>query len=59
MIKETHLAVTENCDCGVSPDGIPMNKKGNPKVGHFPWKGDHDDETEVSYDIVLADQEDG
>lgn len=40
-ISETHLAVA------TSLDGIPQNKKGNPKIGHFPFKGDHPEGTEI------------
>jgi hypothetical protein len=34
-LSETNLAVA------TSFDGIPQNKKGSPKVGHFPYSADH------------------
>ena len=34
QLVETHVAVAE------SLEGLPQNKKGNPKVGHFPYSAD-------------------
>ena len=49
-ITETHLAVAK------SFDDIPQTKKGNPKIGQFPYKGDHSPAvTEVTYTINLDD----
>jgi len=35
IIKETHLYIGPECD-------IPATNSGNPKVGHFPYKTEHD-----------------
>lgn len=53
-LDETNLAVAE------SLDDIPVNKKGNPKIGHFPYPDDHDsctwyNDQEVQYNIWLDD----
>jgi len=46
-IDETHLYVGEL-------EGIPMTNSGNPKVGRFPYQGDHPDgTTNVEYRIRL------
>lgn len=42
-ITETHLAVVDD------PDDFPQTKKGNPKVGHFPYKG------QLQYEIDLCE----
>lgn len=52
-LDETHLAVAE------SFDAIPQNKKGNPKIGHFPYNDDHDsciwyNNQVVQYNIDLS-----
>jgi len=48
-IDATHLYVG---DC----DEIPVNKKGNPKIGHFPYSDTHPDGTTlVSYSIDVND----
>jgi hypothetical protein len=36
VMSESHLWV------GDDPSGIPTNKKGNPQIGHFPYKTVHD-----------------
>lgn len=36
-LVETHFAITAIAEF---PDGIPQTKKGNPKVGHFPYGDD-------------------
>ena len=49
-LSETNLAVA------TSLDGIPQTKKGNPKIGHFPFKSDHPEGTEtVTYVINIYD----
>ena len=48
-IDATHLYVG-------ACDAIPMNKKGNPKIGHFPYSGTHQNgTTKVVYSIDLND----
>jgi hypothetical protein len=47
-LTETHLAVA------YSLDDIPQ-KNGNPIPGQFPYKGEHDCVTEVTYTIPLTD----
>ena len=48
-LTETHLAVAD------SFDDIPQTKKGNPKVGRFPYKMMHDPSvTEYTYVIDLT-----
>ena len=50
VITETHLAVAS------SLSDIPTNKKGNPKVGHFPYTDPAIEEpTQVQYIIDLDD----
>ncbi len=57
-ISETHLHVAAGADCQAALDGIPQTGSGNPKVGHFEYKGDHDPTvTSVTYQIPLADLE--
>ena len=54
-ITETHLWV--GCYDAGPPLSIPypQTRNGNPKIGHFPWKGEHDPAlTEVKYTIPLA-----
>jgi hypothetical protein len=46
-ITETHLAVVGN------PDNFPRTPNGNPKVGHFPYKGTHNNVTTVTYTVPL------
>lgn len=48
VLSETHLYAGEK-------DLIPVTRKGNPKIGQFPYKGEHDDLNEYSYSIPLAD----
>jgi len=49
-MSETNLAVA------TSLDGIPQTKKGNPKIGKFPYKTDHPDGTDThTYVIDLND----
>jgi len=49
-LSETHLAVA------TSLDGIPQTKKGNPKIGHFPFADDHPEGTEiVTYEFDIYD----
>jgi len=53
-ITETHLAVT------TSFDDIPQTGSGNPKVGKFPYRSEHDPAvTVVTYVIDLDDLFDG
>ena len=48
-LTETHLYVG-------SEDGIPLNGAGNPKIGHFPYHGDHETVKSYTFDpIPLAD----
>ena len=48
-LTETHVAVVNT-----SLADIPQTKKGNPKVGHFPYKMTHDPPvTEYTYQIDL------
>lgn len=47
-ITETHLAVAGN------PDDFPRTSNGNPKVGHFPYKGTHNNVDEVEYTIPIS-----
>lgn len=47
-ITETHLAVAGN------PDDFPRTSNGNPKVGHFPYKGTHNNVDEVEYTIPIG-----
>jgi hypothetical protein len=47
-LKETHLAVAD------SVEGIPQTKKGNPKVGNFPYKAKHKKVEEYTYKIELT-----
>ena len=50
LITETHLAVA------TSLNGIPHNNKGNPKIGHFQYKSEHDPgEDVVTHTIHLVD----
>jgi hypothetical protein len=52
VITETHLHV--GCDVW----DIPMNRGGNPQVGHFDYQGEHDPAvTTVTYTVPLADIE--
>ena len=47
-IIETHLWV------GTDLEGVPRTRSGNPKIGHFPYAGDHEDGTkEVIYEIPV------
>jgi len=48
-LTETHLAVAE------SFDDIPQNKKGNPKIGHFPYSDPHGPVSTYTYTIDLDD----
>ncbi len=51
-ITETHLVVTDEWS------EIPLNKRGNPMVGHFPYSMEHDPwATEYTYTIDLGDWE--
>jgi hypothetical protein len=47
VITETHLAVVGN------PDHFPRNNNGNPKVGHFPFKGTHNNVNSVEYLVPI------
>ena len=49
-ITETHLVVVDDLN---DPDQLPRTKKGNLKIGHFPYTG------KMSYVIPLADIGDG
>lgn len=46
-ITKTHLAVVSN------PNNFPRNNNGNPKVGHFPYKGTHNNVNTVEYIIPI------
>jgi hypothetical protein len=49
QISETHLYVGDKA-------GMPVNKPGSPKVGHFPYSGQHDPMViEFTYTIPLED----
>ena len=48
MITETHMF------CG-SIDTMPLNKKNNPKIGHFPFAGYHNSVDSVVYMVPLND----
>jgi hypothetical protein len=48
-IEETNLAVAE------SFEEIPQNKKGNPKIGQFPYSDDHGTVVWYSYYIDLSE----
>lgn len=49
-LTETHLAVAE------SLDEIPQTKSGNPKIGKFPYKAEHDPSvTVMTYYVDLND----
>lgn len=47
-ITETHLAVVGD------PADFPRTSNGNPKVGHFPYKGTHNNVGEVEYSIPIG-----
>jgi len=47
-LKETHLAIATD------PCGFPMNKEGNPKVGHFPYQHENLDSKVDRYTIALS-----
>lgn len=47
-ITETHLAVVGN------PNDFPRTSNGNPKVGHFPYKGTHNNVSEVQYTVPIG-----
>jgi hypothetical protein len=48
-LVETNLAVTN------AFEDIPQTKTGNPKIGHFPYKTDHDPMvTEFTYSVPLG-----
>jgi hypothetical protein len=61
VITETHLAAGYAADVSTSdpqalrPQGIPMNKKGNPQNGKFPFGGTYKPGvTTVSFDVDLT-----
>jgi hypothetical protein len=48
-LVETHLMVVDD------PADFPLTKKGNPKIGHFTYAGEHDPmETEVTYVVPVT-----
>ncbi|GIU70312.1 MAG: hypothetical protein KatS3mg002_1548 [Candidatus Woesearchaeota archaeon] len=47
-ITETHLAVVGN------PNDFPRTSNGNPKVGNFPYKGTHNNVSEVEYSVPIG-----
>lgn len=47
-ITETHLAVVGN------PNDFPRTSNGNPKVGNFPYKGTHNNVSEVEYTVPIG-----
>lgn len=52
VIKETHLFAGGDT---VDISSIPVNNGGNPKVGHYPYKNEHDNVNEYTYTISLDD----
>ncbi|WP_420601460.1 hypothetical protein [Flagellimonas sp.] len=46
-ITETHLSVVN------TPEDFPMNNGGNPKIGNFEYKGDHECEKTVTYEVPI------
>ncbi|MFY7671546.1 hypothetical protein ACOSP6_10730 [Tenacibaculum sp. MEBiC06402] len=48
VLNETHLYAGDK-------DLIPVTRKGNPKIGKFPYKGEHDGVNEFSYTIPISD----
>lgn len=49
LMTETHLAV------GDSVADVPTNRKGNPKIGQFPYSAEHDPAVDtVEYEIPLS-----
>jgi len=50
-LSESHLYVG-------SKDEIPITDKGNPKIGHFPYHGDHDLTQTYTFTIPLANLDD-
>jgi len=50
-LKETHLYVGDI-------ENAPFGSSGNPKIGHFPYHGDHDLLKEVTFTIPLEDLDD-
>ena len=48
VLNETHLYAGDK-------DLIPVTKKGNPKIGKFPYKAEHDGVNEFSYVIPIAE----
>jgi hypothetical protein len=48
-LTETHVAAA------TSLAGIPASKKGNPKIGNFPYSSPHAGVTEFTYEIPLGD----
>jgi len=54
LISETHLHVADGDSCKAAFSDIPQTKTGNPMVGHFEYKGEHDPTvTSVTYEIPL------
>jgi hypothetical protein len=49
-IMETHFAL------GTSLDDIPQTKKGNPKIGRFPFQSEHPEGTDTHTYIINLDQ---
>ena len=50
LITETHLAI------GTTFEDIPTNKKGSPRIGHFPYQSEHPGGTDFhQYAINLYD----
>jgi len=48
-LKETHLYVGEYED-------VPQGNSGNPKIGNFPYHGDHDMTQEYSFTLPIDDE---
>lgn len=46
-ITETHLSVVN------TPEDFPMNRGGNPKIGNFEYKGNHECEKIVIYEVPI------
>ena len=55
QLKETHVAVGV-CVNGTC-QGIPLNKKGNPKVGNFPYSDSHGPDPTYQYQYAIPRDE--
>lgn len=56
-LLETHLAAALSLGTTYPSDGLPQTKKGDPILGKFPWKANHNPAvTTYTYQISLADE---